>query len=169
MSIDPEQAVQNQSREKRVIGFTEMKEKYLPHRYPIIGLDRITDYRPGEYVEAVKAISGNSPEVVGHFPERAIYPGTTGLSSVAQLAIVFFKLSNGPLAAGEMTVIKSIAGQFLQPIAPGVLLSFRMTVRRLTSGVGMFRCAASVDGQVVMRSTVTLAKTKIDNYRDIPW
>src|SRR5258708_980236 len=52
---------------RKVIGFTEMKEKYLPHRYPIIMLDRITDYRIGDYIEAIKCVTGNSPELVGHF------------------------------------------------------------------------------------------------------
>src|SRR5262245_33185063 len=48
------------------IGFSEIKEKYLPHRYPILMLDRITDYRAGEFIEAIKCVTGNSPELVGH-------------------------------------------------------------------------------------------------------
>ena len=86
-----------ESNGKRVIGFTEMKQKYLQHRYPIIMLDRITDYRPGEYIEAIKCVTGNSPELVGHFRERAIMPATSIVQAFAQLAVVFFKLSTEPM------------------------------------------------------------------------
>ena len=62
---------------KKMIGFSEIKEKYLPHRYPIVLLDRITDYKAGEFIEAIKCVTGNSPELVGHFPDRAIMPATS--------------------------------------------------------------------------------------------
>src|SRR5437762_11068882 len=92
---------------RRVIGFTEIKEKYLPHRYPMIMLDRITDYRIGEYVEAIKCVTGNSPELVGHFPTRAILPATFIIQALAQLAIVFLQLSRGPFKEDEMTVVST--------------------------------------------------------------
>src|SRR5881392_3067579 len=104
---------------KKVIGFSEIKEKYLPHRYPIIMLDRITDYRTGEYVEAIKCVTGNSPELVGHFPDRAIMPATQVVQGFAQLAIIFFKLSMGQLTDEEMTLITSVKFRFLAPIYPG--------------------------------------------------
>src|SRR5213595_3465451 len=104
---------------RRVIGFTEIKEKYLPHRYPMIMLDRITDYRIGEYVEAIKCVTGNSPELVGHFPKRAIMHATQVVQGFAQLAIIFFKLSMGPITDDEMTLITSVKFRFLAPIYPG--------------------------------------------------
>src|SRR5881392_3553469 len=104
---------------KKMIGFSEIKEKYLPHRYPIVLLDRITDYKAGEYIEAIKCVTGNSPELVGHFPDRAIMPATSIVQGFAQLAIIFFKLSMGQLTDEEMTLITSVKFRFLAPIYPG--------------------------------------------------
>ena len=58
-----------------VIGFTELKEKYLLQRYPLLLLERVTGFAPGEWNEATKAVTGNSPELVGHFPEARFCPG----------------------------------------------------------------------------------------------
>src|SRR5919108_3782103 len=104
---------------RRTIGFTELKEKYLPHRYPLILIDRVTHYVPGELIEGVKCVTGNAPEIVGHFPDRAILPGTAILQAFAQLAIVFLKVSTGDLRDDEITLISSISARFLAPVPPG--------------------------------------------------
>lgn len=159
----------SENRKPNMIGFTALKEKYLDHRYPILMLDRVTDYEPGKYIEALKAVTGNSPECVGHFPNRAIMPGTTVLQGHAQLAIVMFKITNGFLSDDEMTVISSISGRFLEPVPPGVLLRFRLDVKHRTDGVIMYRGVTTVDGKAVVRAAVTLAKTKIAKYGAIAW
>ena len=154
---------------KRIIGFTELKETFLPQRYPLLMLDRITDYSPGEFIEAVKAVTGNSPELVGHFPERAILPGSALMQAISQLAIVFFKLTNGPIAENEMTVISSFRIRLTSPIAPGVLLNFRMTPKRFTSQVGIFNAEAMVEERTVAKAQVTLAKSELGTFQNIPW
>lgn len=155
--------------ERRMIGFSEMKEKYLPHRYPIIMLDRITDYREGEYVEAIKCVTGNSPELVGHFPDRAIMPATFVIQAFAQLAIVFFKLSNGPLADDEMTLISSTKFRFLRPVFPGDTIKLVLKPSRLDASVGIFNANALVDDSSVVRGSLTLAKTAISKFASSPW
>jgi 3-hydroxyacyl-[acyl-carrier-protein] dehydratase len=154
---------------KRVIGYSEMKEKYLPHRYPIIMLDRITDYREGEFIEAIKCVTGNSPELVGHFPDRAIMPATFVIQAFAQLAIVFFKLSNGPLSADEMTLITSTKFKFLSPIFPGDTIKLVMKPSRLEGSVGIFNANALVEGKSVVRGNLTLAKTAVSKFAGSPW
>lgn len=157
------------TREKRMIGFSEMKEKYLPHRYPIIMLDRITDYREGEFIEAIKCVTGNSPELVGHFPDRAIMPATFVIQAFAQLAIVFFKLSNGPLTNDEMTLISSTKFRFLRPIFPGDTIKLVLKPSRLDESVGLFNANALVDDKSVVRGSLTLAKTTISKFENSPW
>lgn len=154
---------------KRVIGFTEMKEKYLQHRYPIIMLDRITDYREREYIEAIKCVTGNSPELVGHFPERAIMPATSIVQAFAQLAIIFFKLSMEPLRDDEMTLISSVKFRFLGPVFPGDTIHLTMKPKRLEGSVGMFTADARVDNKSVVKGALTLAKTGVARFEDAPW
>jgi 3-hydroxyacyl-[acyl-carrier-protein] dehydratase len=153
----------------RIIGFSEMKEKYLQHRYPILMLDRITDYREGEYIEAIKCVTGNSPELVGHFPERAIMPATNVVQGFAQLAVIFFKLSNGQLEDDEMTLVTSVKFRFLGPVYPGDLLEFVLKPKKLDETVGIFAGDARVDGRSVVKGGLTLAKTAISRFSDAPW
>jgi 3-hydroxyacyl-[acyl-carrier-protein] dehydratase len=157
------------TREKRVIGFTELREKYLPHRYPLLYLDRITDYSPKEYIEAIKCITGNSLELVGHFPERAIMPGTCVIQAFAQLAIVFFKISNGFLRENELTLISSVNFRFLAPIIPGETIELRMKPKQINESVGIFVGEAKVGSKRVTAGTVTLSKTNLDRFSEIPW
>ena len=160
---------ENPAREKRCIGFTEMKEKYLPHRYPIIMLDRITDYREGEYIEAIKCVTGNSLELVGHFPNRAIMPATYVIQAFAQLAIVFFRLSRGQLKEDEMTLITTTKFKFLAPIYPGDTINLTMKPTRLDDSIGMFSGNAVDNGKSVVRGNLTLAKTKISKIENPLW
>src|SRR5262245_33800749 len=107
--------IATQINDHKMIGFSEIKEKYLPHRYPIVMLDRITADKAGEYVEAIKGVTGNSPELVGNFPDRAIMPATFIVQALAQLAIVFVKLSHGALKEDEMTVVNTVNFKFFRP------------------------------------------------------
>jgi 3-hydroxyacyl-[acyl-carrier-protein] dehydratase len=154
---------------KRVIGFSEIKQKYLQHRYPIIMIDRITDYREAEYIEAIKCVTGNSPELVGHFPERAIMPATSVVQGFAQLAIIFFKLSNGQLTDDEMTLVTSVKFRFLAPVFPGDTLELTMKPKRLDGSIGTFSADARVNGRSVVRGELTLAKTGVARFADAPW
>ena len=154
---------------KRAIGFSEIKQKYLQHRYPIIMIDRITDYREAEYIEAIKCVTGNSPELVGHFPERAIMPATSVVQGFAQLAIIFFKLSNGQLTDDEMTLVTSVKFRFLAPVFPGDTLELTMKPKRLDGSIGTFSADARVNGRSVVRGELTLAKTGVARFADAPW
>lgn len=155
---------------KKIIGFTELKDKYLPHRYPLIMIDRVTDYEPGEYIEAIKCVTGNSPEIVGHFPEeRAIMPATQVLQGFAQLAIVFFLVSNGPLGEDEMTLITSVKSKFMKPIFPGDTIHMSLKPKKLTETTAIVNCDAKVDGQSTIRGSLTLAKTNVSRFPDAPW
>jgi 3-hydroxyacyl-[acyl-carrier-protein] dehydratase len=153
----------------RRIGFTELKQRYLPHRYPLLLLDRVTDYSPGEYIEAVKCVTGNSPEIVGHFPGRAILPGTAILQSFAQLAIVFLKVSFGPIRENELTLISSISARFLAPVPPGETLLLRMIPKRLTPELGILTVDARVGERTIARGSVTISKARLDRFTEVPW
>jgi 3-hydroxyacyl-[acyl-carrier-protein] dehydratase len=162
--------MQAQDRSPRVIGYTELKEKYLPHRYPLVLLDRVTDFSPGEFIEAIKCVTGNAPDMVGHFPERCIMPGTSVIQACAQLAIVFFKLSTRDLHDDELTLISSVNFKFLAPIPPGELLKLRMTTKNLTKEVGIFDSEATItNGKSVARGTLSLARASLSQFSEVPW
>jgi 3-hydroxyacyl-[acyl-carrier-protein] dehydratase len=154
---------------RRTIGFSELKEKYLPHRYPLILLDRVTHYVPGEFIEGVKCVTGNSPEIVGHFPERAILPGTAILQAFAQLAIVFLKVSSGDLRDDEITLISSISARFLAPVPPGETLVLRLTPKRMNREMAILNCDARIGDKSVSRGSLTISRAKLDRFAGVPW
>lgn len=153
----------------QIIGFTELKDKYLPQRYPLLMLDRVIGYEPGKWIRATKAVTGNSPELVGHFPERAILPGSAMMQAFAQLGIVFFKVTNGPIAAEEMTVVSSFKIRLTAPVPPGEIMNLELSARQFTEKVGIFRGEASVGKKRVAAASLTIAKTKLAAYAGIPW
>ncbi|HSP00569.1 MAG TPA: 3-hydroxyacyl-ACP dehydratase FabZ, partial [Thioalkalivibrio sp.] len=66
--------------------------RYLPHRYPFLLVDRVTDLKPGEYLEAIKNVSINEPFFQGHFPVRPVMPGVLILEALAQaMGLLAFK------------------------------------------------------------------------------
>lgn len=153
----------------RVIGFTELKERYLPQRYPLLLLDRVTGFEPGKWIEAIKAVTGNSPELVGHFPERAILPGSAMMQAFSQLGIVFFKVTNGELAENEITVVSSFKIRLHAPVPPGEILTLTLGARRFTAAVGIFRGEARIGEKAVASASLSIAKTGLAGYAGIPW
>ena len=68
----------------------------LPHRYPFLLVDRVLDYKPFEYLTAIKNVTINEPFFTGHFPGNPIMPGVLILESLAQAGAIFSNLSRTP-------------------------------------------------------------------------
>jgi 3-hydroxyacyl-[acyl-carrier-protein] dehydratase len=162
-------ACQAEQRRPNIIGFTELKERYLPHRYPLLLLDRVTDYEPRRFIEAIKCVTGNSPEMVGHFPERAILPGTAIVQAFAQLAIVFYKLSTNPLRDDEITLISSVSARFLAPVPPGETLILRMTPKRFAGDAAVLNAEARIGDRDVARGSLSITRTQLHRFSAVPW
>src|SRR3954467_8173677 len=90
----------------RTLGFTELKS-WLRHRHPMVMLDRVTDYEPGQFLNARLAVSGSLDFVAGHFPERAIFPGSHLIQALSQAAIILFQLNTSGRGAAEPTLFLS--------------------------------------------------------------
>lgn len=147
-------------RAPRVLGFTELKT-WLRHRHPMVMLDRVTDYEPGKYLHARVAVSGGLDFVAGHFPERAIYPGSHLIQALSQGAIILFQLSTSKLADDELTLVSSVEARFFKPVVPGDLVELRLTVERLVGDMIKVAGRAEVDGIRVAAMRATLARTKV--------
>ena len=75
-----------------VLNFEQIK-KLLPQRFPFLLLDKIIDYEPNKRIKGIKNITGNDIFFQGHFPKEAIMPGALIIEAMAQVSIIFFKLS----------------------------------------------------------------------------
>jgi 3-hydroxyacyl-[acyl-carrier-protein] dehydratase len=127
--------------------------KYLPHRYPMLLIDRVLQLEPGKRIVGLKNVSANEPFFQGHFPGRPILPGVMILEAMAQAA--------GLLAfANEKTKdhIYYYAGideaRFKKPVFPGDQLELDVTLERALRGIAKFGCIARVGGVVVAEATI---------------
>ncbi|SEM92797.1 3-hydroxyacyl-ACP dehydratase FabZ family protein [Nonomuraea pusilla] len=144
----------------RTLGFTEIK-KWLRHRHPMIYIDRVTDYEPGVSLRSLLSVSGNLDAIAGHFPERAIYPGSHLMQAFAQSGIILYLMSTEPLAEDELTLIGSVTARFTKPVVPGDQVVFDVRADRLSGAAFFFSCRAFVGSATVAAFKGTLTRTKV--------
>ena len=99
----------------------------LPHRYPMLLVDRVVDLVPDETIHAVKAVSFNESFFQGHFPGRPIMPGVLIIEALAQAAGVLAVESLGLSGSGKLVYFMGIEdAKFRNPVEPGVLLDLHV-------------------------------------------
>jgi 3-hydroxyacyl-[acyl-carrier-protein] dehydratase len=140
------------------LDFEELK-KLLPQRFPYIMIDKVTDCEPGKEAEAVKNVSGNDIFFLGHFPERAILPGTSIVEAMAQTAIVIFATGKAIEDDAKRPVyyLGSVKARFHKPVVPGDQLKIKATaVKSLPTG-GFVSAEAHVDDKKVSEADLVFS------------
>lgn len=155
-------------RQPKPLGFTALRQ-WLRHRHPMILLDRIVDHEPGKFLEAVISISGNLDCIAGHFPERAIYPGSNLIQAFAQAGIILYQMSTSMLAEDELTLIGSVDSRFLQVVVPGDQVVLRVQVSRLAGGLFIYTGKAMVGNRRVAAFRASLIRTKVSEMGSPLW
>ena len=120
--------------------------KQLPHRYPILLVDRVLEIDKGKRIKALKNVSINEPYFSGHFPHRPVMPGVLMLEALAQAAalLAFDMLGTNP---DDKTVyyFAGIDGaRFKRPVEPGDQLILEVTLDRMKAGIFKFKACAKV-------------------------
>ncbi len=124
--------------------------KQLPHRYPILLVDRVLDIQKGQSIKALKNVTINEPQFTGHFPHRPVFPGVLMLEAMAQTAalLAFDTLGVTP---DDKTVyyFAGIDGaRFKRPVEPGDQLVMDVTLERMKAGIFKFKGVARVGDEV---------------------
>lgn len=114
--------------------------KYLPHRYPILLVDRILECEPGKRIVGVKNVSINEPFFQGHFPHHPVMPGVLIIEALAQVsAILSFKtLGSMPDDRSVYFFVGIDEARFKRPVIPGDQLQLEATVERNVRGIWKF-------------------------------
>jgi len=124
--------------------------KQLPHRYPILLVDRVLAVEPGKSIRALKNVSINEPQFAGHFPHRPVFPGVFMLEAMAQSAalLAFSTLGVTP----DDNTVYYFAGidgaRFKRPVEPGDQLVMYVTLERMKAGIFKFKGVARVGDEV---------------------
>ncbi len=121
--------------------------QFLPHRYPILLVDRILEVEPGKRCVGLKNVTINEPFFQGHYPGLPIMPGVLIVESMAQAGAVI--LLTDPKFNGLVPVIGSIDKvKFRRQVVPGDSMRLEIELVSLKGTVGKIRGRATVEGQV---------------------
>ena len=129
---------------------------HLPHRYPMLMIDRVTQCEPGRRIVAIKNVSAAEPYFPGHFPNRPIMPGVLILEAMAQAAGVLVFRTSGT-KPDEKTIYYYVGiddARFKKPVVPGDQLEIEVHMERQLRGIGKFGCVARVAGETVAEATI---------------
>jgi len=128
----------------------------LPHRYPMLLVDRVESIEPDVRITAIKAVTINEDFFNGHFPGRPIMPGVLIVEALAQAAGVLAVESLGLANSGKLVYFMAIENaKFRQPVEPGCLLTLNVEFVQKRSSVCKFAGRALVDGKVAAEANFT--------------
>ena len=138
--------------------------KQLPHRYPILLVDRVLELEKGVRIKALKNVSINEPHFQGHFPHRPVMPGVLMLEALAQAAalLAFDTLGETP---DEQTVyyFAGIDGaRFKRPVEPGDQLTLDVTLERSKAGIFKFKGVTRVGDEVACEAELMCTMRRIE-------
>lgn len=131
--------------------------KKLPHRYPILLVDRVLAIEKGVRIRALKNVTVNEPFFSGHFPHRPVMPGVLMLEALAQAAALLSFETEG--AAPDENTLYYFAGidgaRFKRPVGPGDQLILEVEILRAKSRVYKYAARALVDGELAVEAELT--------------
>jgi len=120
----------------------------LPHRYPMLMIDRLESIKPGVSAVGIKNVTINEPYFVGHFPQRPIMPGVLIVEAMAQTAGALVRYSIGATGSDELVYFMTIdKARFRKPVVPGDTLRITVNLIRSRGPVWRFSSEAVVDGE----------------------
>ena len=122
-------------------------EEILPHRYPFLLVDRITDFEAGQWAKGIKCVSANEMQFCGHFPGRHVMPGVLIIEALAQVgAIAILTL---PENKGKIAFFGGIKNaRFREKVMPGDVLELECTLTERRGPIGFGKAKATVNGKV---------------------
>jgi 3-hydroxyacyl-[acyl-carrier-protein] dehydratase len=130
--------------------------RLLPHRYPFLLVDRVTELEPGKRAVGYKMVTANEPHFTGHFPEYMLMPGVLIAEAMAQLGGV--ALLALPELKGRRPMLTGLDGvRFRGQVRPGDRLDMQVEIDRLRGSMGRGYGEAFVDGQKVCEGTILFA------------
>lgn len=143
--------------EKEKVIFTNMDiQKILPHRYPFLLVDKITEFEEGKSITGIKNVTANEPQFTGHFPGNPIMPGVLICEALAQVGAVM--LLSMPENKGKLGVFTGINNfKFRRQVVPGDTLELHAELVTYRHGMGKANVKATVDRQLAAAGEISFA------------
>ena len=138
--------------------------KRLPHRYPILLVDRVLEVEGSTRIKAIKNVTINEPFFVGHFPSRPVMPGVLILEAMAQAsALLLLPPDSNKLDPDVVYYFVGIDNaRFKRPVEPGDQLVMECTAERSRGGISKFHAVARVDGELACEADLMCTVRRIE-------
>ena len=139
----------------------------LPHRYPLLLVDRVLELVPNEKILAYKNISVNEEVFNGHFPGAPIFPGVLTIEALAQASgILGFASTNTTADDGKLYLFAGVDKvRFKRTVVPGDQLMLSSEVQAVKRNIWRFRTTATVDGEIACQATLLCAYRDRENFQ----
>lgn len=132
----------------------------LPHRYPFLLVDRVTEYVPNEYIKAYKNVTMNEPFFEGHFPGVPVMPGVLIMEALAQAGGILVVKSTDTDVEGKLFLFTGMERvRFRKPVYPGDRLDLHCRLLRHKMKLWKMEGRAYVNGQLAAEAEMTAAIT----------
>jgi 3-hydroxyacyl-[acyl-carrier-protein] dehydratase len=138
--------------------------RQLPHRYPMLLVDRVLECVSGKHIHALKNVTFNEPYFTGHFPHRPVMPGVMIIEALAQAAgiLAFKTVGVVPDTETRFYFVAIDNARFRKPVEPGDQLVLKVALKRAFKGIWKFHGSAEVDGVEVASAEIMVApETKV--------
>ena len=135
------------------LDINQIKE-YLPHRYPLLLVDRVIDWDSGKTITAIKNVTINEEFFNGHFPHKPVMPGVLTIEALAQTAalLAFLTIGQKPDDNAVVYFVGIDGARFKRPVEPGDQLRMEVEILRQSRGIWKFQARATVDDQLVVEA-----------------
>jgi 3-hydroxyacyl-[acyl-carrier-protein] dehydratase len=132
----------------------------LPHRFPFLLIDRVTQFEPGKRLRGLKNVTFNEPYFQGHFPEHPVMPGVLIIEALAQAAGMLVQLSAeaDPAVKPLFYLVKIDNARFSRLVVPGDQMILDVEQKRMIRRMGLYSCVARVDGAEVACADILCAE-----------
>jgi 3-hydroxyacyl-[acyl-carrier-protein] dehydratase len=129
-------------------------KEYLPHRYPLLLVDRVLDWEEGKRITAIKNVTINEEFFNGHFPHKPVMPGVLMIEALAQTSalLAFLTMGQKPDDNAVVYFLGIDGARFKRPVEPGDQLTMDVEILRLTRGIWKFQAKASVGDQLAVEA-----------------
>ena len=131
-------------------------QKILPHRYPFLLVDRITECEPGIFAKGIKCVSANEMQFLGHFPGHPVMPGVLIIEALAQVGAV--ALLTEEENKGKLVFFGGIKNaRFKKQVEPGDVLELTCTLTNRKGPIGFGEAIATVNGEIAAKAEISFA------------
>ena len=139
--------------EKKTLDILAIKS-LLPHRYPLLLVDRVLDWEANKSITAIKNVTVNEEFFQGHFPHKPVMPGVLMIEALAQTAALLSFLTMG-VKPDENSVVYFVGidnARFKRPVEPGDQLKMDVEILRVSRGIWKYKAVGTVDGKVALEA-----------------